>query len=345
MKTGLFALSVLLFLLLAGLPATAGTLLVGNKAESTLSLIDPDSGKVVATLPTGEAPHEIAVSPDGKLALVSNYGPREKPGSTLTLVDVPGAKVVRTIDLGELRRPHGMVWISHRRALVTCEANQKLIEVDIPDAKVVRTFATGQEVSHMVAVTPDKSRAFVANIGSGSITAFDLKTGKHLGNIPTGAGAEGIDVTPDGKQVWVTNRAADSVSVVDTKSLKVIATIPVTAYPIRAKATPDGKTVLVSNAKSGDLARLGTANRQLAGRIELGVKGKAQDGRLFQDFGTSSVPVGILIEPSGKRAFVAHGNADQITVIDLHTGKPTGALTAGQEPDGMGWSPLAVQGR
>lgn len=342
MKTGLIALSLLLC---AGLPAVAGTLLVANKAESTLSLIDPDSGKVLATLPTGAAPHEIGVSPDGKLALVSDYGPREKPGSTLTLVDVPGAKVVRTIDLGELRRPHGVVWISERRALVTCEANRKLAEVDIPDGKVVRTFDTGQEVSHMVAVTPDKARAFVANIGSGSITAFDLKTGKHLGNIPTGAGAEGLDVTPDGRQVWVTNRAADSVSVVDAKSLKVVATVPVAAYPIRAKATPDGKTVLVSNAKSGDLARLGTADRRLAGRIELGVKGKAQEGRLFQEFGTSSVPVGILIEPSGKRAYVAHGNADQITVVDLRTGQPAGALTAGKEPDGMGWSPLAVRGR
>jgi DNA-binding beta-propeller fold protein YncE len=62
-------------------------------------------------------------------------------------------------------------------------------------------------------------------------------------------------------------------------------------------------------------------------------------------FGTSSVPIGIVIEPGGKRAFVAHANADRITIVDLATGQATGSLTAGREPDGMGYSPLAVASR
>jgi YVTN family beta-propeller protein len=64
-----------------------------------------------------------------------------------------------------------------------------------------------------VAVTPDRSRAFVANIGSGTVTAVDLRSQKVLGHVRTGKGAEGIAVTPDGKEVWVTNRSADTVSV------------------------------------------------------------------------------------------------------------------------------------
>ena len=108
----------------------------------------------------------------------------------------------------------------------------------------------------MVAVTPDGKRAFVANIGSGSVTAIDLAAGKSLGDIKTGDGAEGIDATPDGKHVWVTNRAADTVSVLDAGSLAVVASVPSTSFPIRAKVTPDGKHVLVTNARSGDLATL-----------------------------------------------------------------------------------------
>lgn len=321
----------------------AATLLVANKAEATVSLVDLGSGKVAATLPVGTGPHEIAVSPDGKLALVANYG-GQQPGSSLTLLDVPGAKVVKTIDLGEYRRPHGLVFLAGGRALVTVEANKALLEVDVTAGKVTRAVSTGQEVSHMVAVTPDGSRAFIANIGSGSMTAVDLKAGKSLGDVKTGAGAEGIDVTPDGKQVWITNREADTVTVVDAKTLEMLGSVPSASFPIRAKATPDGKHVLVSNAKSGDLSVFTAADRKLARRMTLQVASAAdKDGRLMGNFGDSSVPIGILIEPDGKRAFVAHANGDAISIVDLVKWERIGSLTAGKEPDGMGYSKLDVK--
>lgn len=339
----LTCLAAILIAAVAAAPAAAATLVVANKAEATVSLIDLGSGKVAATLPTGEGPHEVAVSPSGKLALVTNYGTREKPGSSLTLLDVPGAKVVRTVDLGEYRRPHGAVWLSESRALVTAEGNQALLEVDLAEGKVVRAIPTGQETSHMVVVAAGGSsgggRAFVANIGSGSITVIDLKEGRKIGDVPTGKGAEGIDATPDGKQVWVTNREADTVSVVDAASLEVVATVPSAAFPIRAKATPDGRRVLISNAKSGDIAVLSVGDRKEERRIALAVAATVTEGRLL-GFGTSSVPIGIVVEPGGKRAWVAHANADRITVLDLATWQPAGSLTAGKEPDGMGYSPL-----
>lgn len=338
-------------ILTAGLAASllagslhAATLIVANKSDATVSLVDLGSGKVVATLPVGAAPHEVAVSRDGRLALVSNYGTAAAPGSTLTLIDVPGAKVVRTIDLGEYRKPHGMVWIGAGRALVTSEASKALLEVDVEAGKVVRALVTSQDVSHMVAVTPDGRRAFVANIGSGGITAFDLKNGKKLADIPTAAGAEGITVIPDGRQVWVTNRAADTVSVLDASTLKIVRTFEVASFPIRAEATPDGKRVLVSLAKSGDVAVFSVAGLALERRIPLEAPPAAdRGGRLLLDFGDSSVPIGIEIAPDGKRAYVAHANADQISIVDLEQWKKVGSLTAGKEPDGMGMSALDVK--
>lgn len=321
----------------------AGTLVVANKAEATVSLVNLASGKVVATLPVGTGPHEVAISQDGRLALIANYGTGPQPGSTLTLIDVPSAKVVKTIDLGEHRRPHGMVFLGNARALVTSEAGKNLLDVDVQAGKVTRAIPTGQEVSHMVAVTPDGSRAFVANIGSGSITAIDLKEGKKIADVQTGAGAEGIAVTPDGKQVWVTNREADTVSVVDAFTLKIMKTIEAPSFPIRAEATPDGKQVLVSLAKSGDLAVFSTAGPALEKRVKLEATAAAdQSGRLMGQFGNSSVPIGIEIAPDGKRAYIAHANADQISIFDLTEGKRIGFLTAGKEPDGMGMSPLHV---
>jgi len=68
-----------------------------------------------------------------------------------------------------------------------------------------------------------------------------------------------------------------------------------------------------------------------------------REGRLFADrFGKSPVPVGILISPDGRLAYIANTNADLITVIDLESLEVTGRLKAGQEPDGMGFSPLVL---
>ena len=58
--------------------------------------------------------------------------------------------------------------------------------------------------------------------------------------------------------------------------------------------------------------------------------------------GRGPVPVGILLEPDGKLAFVANTNADLVTVIDLTTWKIAGRLTAGKEPDGLGYSRLVL---
>ena len=332
-----FPLGLAVVLACAAGSAHGATLVVANKAEATVSLVDIATGAVRATLPVGEGPHEVAISPDGRLALVGNYGVRNAPGSSLTLIDVPGAAVVRTIDLGEYQRPHGIVWLADGiRAVVTAETNKALLVVDTAGGEVVSAVDTDAEISHMVAVTPDGSRAFVANIRSGSVTVVDLRTNTRVDNLPTGEGAEGVAVTPDGATVWVTNRAADSVTVLDARSLEVLATLESPSFPIRAVATADGRRVLVTNARSGDVSVFDAATRTLERRLSLRVEASEVEGRLFGDaFGTSSVPIGIVVTPDGTRAFIAHSNADQISVVDLESWKVIGALKAGKEPDGM----------
>jgi YVTN family beta-propeller protein len=237
LRAPLVALAALLVSLT---PASGAMLLVANKSEATLSLLDLDSRALVATLPTGEGPHEVAVSPDGRRAAVANYGGRAA-GSTLTLVDLAARRVARTIELAPHRRPHGLVFLPDgRRLLVTAEESRALLVVDLERGVVERALTTGAEVSHMVALAPDGARAYVANIGSGSVTVLDLGSGERKSEIRTGRGAEGIAVTPDGAELWVTNREDDSVSVIDTASLAVVATLAAPDFPIRAEATLDG---------------------------------------------------------------------------------------------------------
>jgi YVTN family beta-propeller protein len=90
---------------LLAMPASAqeaprgALLLVANKQEASLSVIDPASGGLLATVPTGVGPHEVAVTSDGRWAVVCNYG-AQTPGSSLTIIDLRTLKVARTIDLG-----------------------------------------------------------------------------------------------------------------------------------------------------------------------------------------------------------------------------------------------------
>src|SRR5271169_5756045 len=55
--------------------ASKGFLLIANKGDQTLGIIDPEVGGQVATVPEdGVTGHEVAASPDGKRAFVTIYG-------------------------------------------------------------------------------------------------------------------------------------------------------------------------------------------------------------------------------------------------------------------------------
>lgn len=340
-----FELTLILAFVSVVFAKDSGTLLVLNKSDNTVSLIDLATRKTVAVVPTGIGPHEVAVSPDGKTAVIANYG-SQTPGSSLTLIDVPGKKALKTIDLGEYRRPHGIVWLKGKQVVVTAEGNKALLVVDINTGRISNGVVTNQNVSHMVVVSPRRGRAFVANIGSGSVTVIDLKAKERITDIQTGAGAEGIDISPNEKEVWVTNRAANTVSVIDADSLKVTATLPSKDFPIRVKFAPGGRFVLVSNARSGDLAIFDVGTKAEIKRVSMEVKANEASntgGRIFGQFGQSPVPVGILVAPGLSHVFVANTNADIVTMIDLKTWQIVDRLTAGKEPDGLGYSRLTLR--
>ncbi len=329
---------LLLFLaLLAGSVPAPDLLVVVNKSDDSVTILDRKTGERRATVPVGRGPHEVEVLADGRTAAVANYGKPGEPGGTLTLIDLDRGVAVATIDVGEESKPHGMDALADGRLLVTAEGSRALLVVDPKTRRVVAKIPTQRLVSHMVVGSADGSRAFVTSIGSGTVSAADLGGRRIAKELATGAGAEGIDRTPDGREVWVTNREADTVSVVDAADLRILETIPAPKFPIRVKITPDGRRALVSCAQSGDVAVFDVAARNLVKRIPLereavpGIRGRA----FSTNFGKSPAPVGLLIAPDGKQAWVASTNADVVSVIDLEKLAVVGTLSAGREPDGL----------
>jgi len=318
-------------------PAAAETLLVVRKSDAAIDLIDPGSGARLASVSLGYAPHEVSVSPDGRLAAVSNYGSREQPGSTLSIVDLELPRELRRIDLAPHTRPHGVAWFAPDRIAVTTEGSKHLLVVEPESGRIVSAIATDQDVSHMVVVDAGGQRAYVTNIGSGTTTALDLAARRKLTDLATGAGSEALALTPDGRELWVAARAAGELAIVNTDKLEVTARLPLPGIPIRIAITPDGRTALVTCAGTAEVVAFDVAMRSERARRRVDVpKAPGADQRPLARLAPDSVlPIGLLVSGDGASAFVAATMGDVVVQFATGSLEPLRAIDVGGEPDGL----------
>lgn len=297
-----------------------GTLLIGNKGENTLSFVDLASGAELGRAPTGPMPHEIAVSPDGRQAAVVAYG-----GNTIDIFDVRTRAKLRTIDLSPNRGPHGLVWLADGRILVTTERTQALTVVDTARGDAVTSVSTGQQGTHMVAVTPDGRRAFTANIGSGTVSVIDLAAATRLADIAVGGRPEGIALSRDGATLWVGDLEGARVRAYDARShapLGDVATGPVT---IRVAASPDGRWIVSSNIGDGSLTLIDARSRAAVRTIPVG--------------GAAARQVTILFSADSRRVYAAETGRNRVAEVDLASGQVLRRLPAGAQGDGLAIAP------
>ena len=315
MRLANLACGLLLAAIVSG-PVAADVLVVGNKGEDTVSFISLKSGKHCARISTGKAPHEIAISPDGNQAAVVAYG-----GTSIDLFDIRWQRLVRRIDLAPNAGPHGIAWLSAGRIAVTFDRSNSVAHVDPRDGSFA-SVATGQRGSHMLAVSPDWQRAYVANILSGSVTVIDLERMVKLGDIATGGNPEAIAITRDGKELWLGDHSGPRVRVIDLATGKLAATLPTDPFAIRLAMTPDGKTAVASNFQSGTLGLFDVRTRRPLRTIKLSGSAKAMQ-------------VTIAISSNSRLAYVAETGSDQIAEVDLRAGKVLRRIPTGRGGDGL----------
>src|SRR4026207_20313 len=230
------ALGALSAVLVSAQPAQrvnlTGTVVVVNQQSDSVTLIDLKTMEAYRHVPVVGGPHEAAASPDGRSVVVTNYN-KQGAGQqkTLSVLALPSGDPIKTIDLGEYRAPHDVRWVDPTHVVVTSEANQALLVVNITSGAIERVFKTEAGVSHMLALSTDRTRLYCSNMRDGSVSAFDFKTGEKIKDVKTGTECEGVGVTPDGRWVWAGNRAEDTISVIDTKSLEVVKRIPSKGFP------------------------------------------------------------------------------------------------------------------
>jgi YVTN family beta-propeller protein len=299
-------------------------LLVLNKEDANLAIVDPATGDVLGRVPVGQGPHELVTSTDGKLAFASNYGTGPAPGHTISMIDIATQKELRRIDVSPLSRPHGLAFMAGK-LYFTAEADKKVARYDPLRDRIEWQFETGQATTHMVLATRDAMNVYTSNIGSDSVSVITQGVNGVWTQtvIPVGKGPEGIDLSPNGREIWSAHSRDGGVSVIDTRTRKVVQTIAIgTKRSNRIKLTPDGKFALVSDIDTGEVVVLDAPARKVIAHIPVGKS-----------------PEGILMPPAGGMAYVAVNGDNFVAVIDLKTWQVTKKIQTGIGPDGMAWIP------
>jgi YVTN family beta-propeller protein len=310
-----------------------GTVVAVNQQADTVTLIDLKTMAAYRHVAVVGGPHEAAVSPDGRRVLVTNYNKQGVgPQKTLSLIALPAGDVIKTIDLGEYRAPHDVRWADGERVVVTSEANQALLLVNVESGAIERAFKTDAGVSHMLALSADRTRLYCSNMRDGSVSAFDFKTGQKIKDVKTGKECEGVGVTPDGRWVWAGNRAEDTISIIDTRTLEVTKRIPSPGFPYRVQFTPNGRWALIPHAQASSLVVADVARQEIVKSIPLGLTKIEKPST-----------AGVFPHPDNRHAFVTVRNDNSMLVLDLESGQTLARVDVQASPDGVAYSPIQRQ--
>ena len=305
-----------------------GFLLVANKGDQTLAIVDPIAGKVLATVPEeGVTGHEVVASPDGKRAFVPIYGnagvgKAGTDGSLLRVIDLATRKIVGTVDFGKGVRPHCAVFGPKNGLLyVTTELDNTVTVIDPATLKIIGTIPTGQPESHMLAITRDGKRGYTSNVGSGTVSVLDLEAQKVLATISVSAQAQRIALSVDDRWVFTADQTKPQLAVIDTATngVKSWVELPSTGYG--TAPTPDGKWLLVALNRINKVAVIDLGSLKVVRTLDV-----------------PKSPQEVLIQPDGTAAYVSCDASRQVAVIDLKEWKVAKRINTGPGTDGLAWA-------
>ena len=311
-----------------------GTLLVAGMDADAVWLIDLPSGRQRAVIETHIAPHEVAVSNDGSLALVTNYGDERGPGNLIQVVDVVSGRVIDEIEVDGYERLHGAAFLPGDSLFaLTSERTGEVLIMGLGDRQMRHSLETGGRASHMLAL--GGAWIYTANISDGTVSRIDPsgETDPHVW--PAGTSTEGMAATPDGSEGWTGSMEGGEVTGVDGATGAVVARITGLQVPYRLAVTPDGATVVVSDPEAEELVLIDRASGTIAARIDIA----AAAGRDGLSGGTS--PQGFALSRDGRWAFVSTKGIDRVALVDLDAAQVVAFIESPAGPDGIAVSPLA----
>jgi YVTN family beta-propeller protein len=263
----------------------------------------------------GNGPVDLALSPDGAIAIVANAGYQDQ---SLMVVDAASGVVKQVIAAQN----------NSVRAGPT--ANDTA-----PGGPTHFYFAGGSSGYYIgLAFSPDGSTAYASDGPGDGIHTFSVAGGllheTQEIKLPKGTWPAGIAVSADGGRLYVAGNLADDLLVLDTSKRKVLGTFPVGHLPYGAVLDHTGSRVYVSNWGASTVSVLDVST-----------------GAALVTLATGLHPSALALNPAGNELYVANTDADTVAVIDtaadvvlrtidmrLYAGAPVGT-----SPDALAVSP------
>jgi len=308
--------------------SASGLLVVANKGDKSLSIVDPQSNREVATVAEdGVTGHEVITSPDGRFAYVPIYGNSGvgKPGTDgqkIDVIDIAARKVIGGIDFGHAVRPHCPKFGPRNGLLyVTTELDSSVSIIDPHTLKIVGAVPTGQTESHMLAITHDGRHGYTANVGPGTVSVLDLDARKTIAVIPVSGQTQRISLSIDDRLAFTADQTKPQLAVIDTATNKVKTWVPLPAPGYGTAPTRDGRWLVVAVSKANKVAVVDLRTMKVAHEIDV-----------------PSAPQEVLVRPDGKIAYVSCDVSHKIAAIDTATWKVDTLIDAGKGTDGLAWA-------
>ena len=303
-------------------------LLVCNKGDESLGLIDVEAGRQVAAVPEGGTTgHEVAVSADGHMAYVPIYGEggigsSGVAGDRLVAIDLASRLVVGTAHFGKGVRPHHPVFAAASGMLyVTTELDDAVAVVDPRTLSVTGRIPTGQAESHMLAISRNGRRGYTANVGPGTVSVLDLEARTVLTVIPISGRTQRISISPDDSMVFTADRTAPRLAVIDTAANQVKTWVVLPGLGYGTAPTPDGRWLLVAMPETNEVAVVDLIAMKVAKCLDV-----------------PASPQAAVVRPDGREAYVSCDASRQIAVIDVAKWTVKGTIDAGEGADGLAWA-------
>lgn len=306
---------------------SGGLLLVANKGDHTLGIIDPAAGRQIATVEeSGVTGHEVIASPDGRTAYVPIYGnsgvgKAGSDGRTMDVIDIASRRRVATIDFGRAERPHCPLFGPDGRLYVTSEVTNSITVIDPRTNQIVERIPTGQPESHMLVLTRDGKRAYTSNVGVGTVSAIDLVAKKVVAIIPIAAKAQRLALSVDDRWAFTADTAEPRLAVIDTATNQVKQWVSLPGIAYGTAPTPDGRFLVIALINVNKVAVLDLTSMQVARTIDV-----------------PKAPQMVLVRPDGRFAYVSCDASRQVAVIDTKEWKVDRLIEAGPLADGLAWA-------
>ena len=301
-----------------------GLLLVANKGDQTLSIIDVLAAEEVAVVAVnGVTCHEVAASPDGKTAYVPIYGDAGvgKPGSSgsnIVAIDIAAGKVTGNIDFGHGVRPH-CAQFRNGLLYVSAELDDSIAIVDPQTLKVIGSVPTGQPESHMFVISPDGKRCYTSNVGPGTVSVLDLETRTTLKIIPISPIAQRISMTSS--MVFTSDQTRPLLAVIDTSTDAVSHWVDLPGLGYGTAPAPDGKWLAVAMPWVNQVAI-----------VDL------QTLRVARTIAVPATPQAVVFQPDGEIAYVSCDTSAKIAAIRSSDWTVESLIDAGKLADGLAWA-------